>query len=94
VSKLFQVMARDYLRSLIVALISAAIAVPLICVLIFIPLGIASRTDDTTTALLIMAIPAAIFLLIMLGGGAETIFFVFFRRARRYDAIFEPLGLK
>lgn len=93
-SKLFQVITKDYLRSLIVALISAAIAVPLICVLIFVPLGIASRTDDATAALLIMAIPAAIFLLIIFGGGAGTIFFVFFRRARRYDAIFGPLGLK
>ncbi|MBN1813663.1 MAG: hypothetical protein JXA14_17620 [Anaerolineae bacterium] len=88
-----KVMAKDYLRSLIITLISAAIAIPLICVLIFVPLAIASRTDDTASALLIMVIPATCFLLIIFGGGMGTLFFVLRRRARQYDALFTPSGL-
>jgi hypothetical protein len=77
--KLGKTIAKDYARSLIIYVISAAIAIPLICALIFIPLAIASRTDDTTSALLIMVIPAICLLLIMFGGAAGTLFFAFGR---------------
>jgi hypothetical protein len=92
--KFAKIIAKDYLRSLIIALISAAIAIPLICALIFVPLAIASRTDDTTSALLIMVIPATCFLLIMFGGGIGALFFVLRRRANQYDALFTPFGLE
>ncbi len=92
--KLGKAIAKDYARSLIIYVISAAIAIPLICVLIFVPLAIASRTDDTTSALLIMVIPATCFFLIMFGGGIGALFFVLRRRANQYDALFTPLGLE
>jgi hypothetical protein len=91
--KLGKTIAKDYARSLVIYVISAAIVIPLICVLIFVPLAIASRTDDTASALLIMVIPATCFLLIIFGGGAGMLFFVLRRRARQYDALFAPLGL-
>jgi hypothetical protein len=93
VAKLVKVIAKDYLRALIVWLIAAAVATPLICGLVFVPVTIASRTSDATSALLIMAVPATCFLLILFGGGAGALFFVFRQRARRYDALFNPLGL-
>jgi hypothetical protein len=93
VAKFAKVIAKDYVRSIIVTLIAAAIALPLICALVFVPLAIASRTNDTTSALLIMVIPATCLLLILFGGGAGMLFFVFHRRANRYDALFNPLGL-
>jgi len=93
VFKLGKTIAKDYARSLIIYVIAAAIAIPLICVLIFVPLAIASRTDNTANALLIMVIPATCFLLIIFGGGAGTLFFVLRRRAKQYDALFTPLGL-
>jgi hypothetical protein len=92
--KLGKIIAQDYVRSLIITLISAAIAIPLICALIFVPLAIASRTDDTTSALLIMIIPATCFFLILFGGGIGALFFVLRRRANQYDALFTPLGLE
>jgi hypothetical protein len=87
-------MAKDYVRSLIITVISAAIVIPLVCVMIFVPLAIANQTNDTTTALLIMIVPATCFLLIMFGGAIGTLFFVFRRRANQYDALFNPLGLE
>ena len=92
--KFAKIIAKDYLRSFIITLISAAIAIPLICALIFVPLAIASRTDDTTSALLIMVIPATCFFLILFGGGLGALFFVLRRRANQYDALFTPLGLE
>ena len=92
--KLGQTIVKDYARSLIITLISATIAIPLICVLIFVPVAIASRTDDTTSALLIMVIPATCFLLILFGGGIGALFFVLRRRANQYDALFTPFGLE
>jgi hypothetical protein len=94
VSKFFKMLAKDYMRSLIITLISTVIAVPLVCVLIFIPLAIAARAEDSTTAMWVAIASAVIFLLILFGGGAAFLLIVFFRRARRYNAIFEPLGLK
>ena len=93
-SKFFKMLAKDYMRSLIITLISAVIAVPLVCVLIFVPLAIATRAEDSTTAMWVAVISAVIFLLIVFGGGAAMLLFVFLRRAKRYDAIFGPLGLK
>lgn len=91
--KLGKAIAKDYARSLIIYAISAAIAIPLICGLVFVPLAIAGRTNDATSALLIMTIPATCFLLIMFGGTVVTLFFVLRRRAIQYDALFNPLGL-
>jgi hypothetical protein len=92
--KLFKTMLQDHLRAVIISLISAVIAIPLICACIFIPIAIANQANDETSALLIMVIPACLFLLIMIGGSFGTIFFVFSRRARQYDGIFAPLGLE
>jgi hypothetical protein len=92
--KLFKTMLQDRLRAVIISLVSAVIAIPLICACIFIPIAIANQTNDETTALLLMVIPACIFLLIVIGGSFGTIFFVFSRRGRQYDDIFTPLGLE
>jgi hypothetical protein len=92
--KFAKIIAKDYARSVIIYVISAAIVIPLICVLILIPLAIASRTNDTTSALLIMVISATCFFLILFGGGIGTLFFVLRRRANQYDALFTPLGLE
>jgi hypothetical protein len=92
--RIFRAIAKDYLRSLIIAFISAAIVIPLACVLVFIPLGIAVQTEDTTTGMLFLVISVTLFLLILIGGGLGIIPFVFLRRTRQYDAIFAPLGLK
>ena len=92
--KLFKTMLQDHLRAIIISLISAVIAIPLICACIFIPIAIANQANDETTALLIMVIPACLFLLIMIGGSFGAVFFVFSRRARQYDGIFAPLGLE
>jgi hypothetical protein len=91
---LFKVMLKDRLKAIIISLISAAIAIPLICACTFVPIAIANQTNDETTALLIMVIPACLFLIVMIGGSFGTLFFVFSRRAKQYDAIFAPLGLE
>jgi hypothetical protein len=91
--KLFNAMLRDHLKAIIISLVSTVIAVPLICACMFIPLAIASQSNDETTALLIMVIPACLFLLLTIGGSFGVLFFVLTRRAKQYDAIFAPLGL-
>lgn len=91
--KLGKTIAKDYARSLIIYVISAAIAIPLVCALIFIPVAVATQTNDTTSALLIMVIPATCLLLILFGGGVGMLYFVLRRRANQYDALFTPLGL-
>ena len=93
-SKFFKMLAKDYMRSIIITLISAAIAVPLVCGLIFVLLTIVNNIDDSNTAMWAAIIAGIAFLLILFGGGAAFLLFVFFGRARRYNAIFEPLGLK
>lgn len=93
-SKFLKVLAKDHLRSFIITLISAAIAIPIICALIFVPLVIANNINDPTTSTLVMIIPAVIFFIIISVGPPVVIILVFFRRARKYDTIFGPLGLK
>lgn len=93
-SKLLGALAKDYARSLIVTLVSAAIVIPLFCVLILVPLWFANRPGiDSKTALWVMIIPAICFLLIVIGGAWGTFFFSQRRRAKRYDEILTPLGL-
>jgi hypothetical protein len=93
-SKLFGAITKDYARSLIITLVSAAIVIPLFCVLIIIPLWFANRPGtDSTTALWVMIVPAVCFLFIVIGGAWGTLFFTLRRRAKRYDEILTPLGL-
>jgi hypothetical protein len=77
-------------RSLTIYLIAVLIAVPLVCLLVFVPLLLVGRFDLSPWYLII---PAGLFLLILWGGAPAVIVLVLYRRARHLDTVFTPLGL-
>jgi hypothetical protein len=89
-SKFLQAISKDYARGLVITLISVIIVVPLSCVLVFIPLGMVSRSNASIWWLIV---PVGLFLIIMLGGGWGAIGWSFYRRMRWLDSVFTPLGL-
>jgi hypothetical protein len=92
-SKFVGELFRSRFRGLLIYLVSAAIVVPLGCLLIFLPLAIGSRIEDSTTSLLVMTVPPVLFTLILFGGGFGFLAWTIRRRAVRLDAAFTPLGL-
>ena len=89
-SKFLQAISKDYARGLVITLISVLVVVPLSCVLVFIPLGVVTRSNASIWWLIV---PVGLFLLIMLGGGWGAIGWSFYRRKRWLDSVFTPLGL-
>jgi len=93
-SKLGAAWFRGYVRSCLITLLSFAIVVPLSCVCIFIPLGVATNSDvDSTTGLLVLVVSASLFFLIVVGGAWGAFAGMLWRRARWLNAVFGPLGL-
>jgi hypothetical protein len=89
-SKFLQAISKDYVRGLVITLISVLVVVPLACVLVFIPLAMVTRSNASIWWLIV---PVGLFLLIMLGGGWGAIGWSFYRRKRWLDSVFTPLGL-
>lgn len=83
---------RGYLRATIIGVIAAAVVIPLGCVLIFIPMGIAVRGEGTTGTI-VLAISSTLFLLITVGGALLVAALIISRRVRWLDRLFTPLGL-
>ena len=88
--KLLQAQSKDYVRGLIVSLFAPVIAVPLACLLIFVPLWYYTNHNSSIWVLII---PAVLFLLIMFGGGFGALAWTFYRRKRWLDSLFTPWGL-
>ncbi|RLC57318.1 MAG: hypothetical protein DRI80_15130 [Chloroflexota bacterium] len=89
-SKLVGELFRSWFRGWLIYLVSAAIVVPLGCLLVFLPLGLVTRYD---ASIWVLIIPAALFFLILVGGGFGFLFWAIRRRAAQLDAAFTPLGL-
>jgi hypothetical protein len=89
-SKFLRAVSKDYMRGVVISLISTAIVIPLGCVLIFIPLWLVTQFD---TNIWVLIISAALFLLILFGGGFSALALTLYRRKRWLDAVFTPLGL-
>ena len=89
-STIFHEYGRGCGRSYIIQLVSAAIVIPLACVLIFVPLAFVGRGGQSIWFLII---PAGLFLFLLFGGGLAAIVVVVYRRTRQLDALFTPLGL-
>ena len=89
-SKFLSAVSKDYARSLVITLISVLVVVPLSCLLIFVPLGIVTRSNASIWWLIV---PAGLFLLIMIGGGWGALGLSLYRRKRWLDNVFNPLGL-
>ncbi|MCJ7622915.1 MAG: hypothetical protein MUO76_05395 [Anaerolineaceae bacterium] len=86
---------KSYQRGCLFTLIAAAIAIPLTCILVFIPVYFATRSGvSSSQSLWIMVIPASLYLLILIGGGAAAVLYFIRRRSRWMDDIFIPLGLE
>lgn len=77
-------------RSLGIQLVSVLIVVPLFCLFIVVPLYLVNQHDVDVW---VLAVSAGLFLLLLWGGGAGYLVLTVTRRARRLDALFEPLGL-
>jgi hypothetical protein len=93
-SKLLAAWSKDYLRSLIIGLVAAAVVIPLVCLCLFVPLSIAnSAGPNDTGALLLVVVSTGLFLLLMIGGSLGGLFLVTRRRAHWLDNTFTPLGL-
>ena len=90
-SKFVSAISKDYMRSLVITLISTAIIIPLACVLIFVPLWIVNGTNASIWYLIV---PAAVFLLLLYGGAFGALAWTFYRRKRWLDGVFTPLGLE
>ena len=88
--KLLQAQSKDYVRGLIVSLFAPVIAVPLACVLIFVPLWYYTNHNSSIWVLII---PAILFLFILFGGGFGVLAWTFYRRKRWLDSLFTPWGL-
>ena len=88
--KLLQAQSKDYVRGLIVSLFAPVIAVPLACVLIFVPLWYYTNHNSSIWVLII---PAILFLFILFGGGLGVLAWTFYRRKRWLDSLFTPWGL-
>ena len=89
-SKFLKAISKDYVRGLVISLISVLVVVPLTCLLIFIPLGVVSRSD---ASIWVLIVPAGLYLLIMLGGTWGAVGWSLYRRKRWLDSVFAPLGL-
>ncbi len=89
-SKFLSAVSKDYARGLVITLIAVLIVVPLTCLLVFVPLGLVTRSNANIWWLIV---PVGLYLLIMLGGGWGAIGWSFYRRKRWLDAVFTPLGL-
>lgn len=89
-SKLFRAISKDYLRSVVIGLISTLIVVPLGCVLVFIPLWLVTQFD---TSIWVLIVSLGLFMLILFGGGFGALGLALYRRKRWLDVVFEPLGL-
>jgi hypothetical protein len=95
-SKLLTALTKDYLRSLIIGLVAAAIIIPLGCFCLFIPPTIAdSAGPDDTVAIWLLPVSIGLFFLVFMGGGLGAFFFLLRRPANwlKLDAAFTPLGL-
>ena len=92
-TKLLGELFRSEVRGGLVALLAAAIVLPLGCLLIFLPLAIGSRIADPTISTLVMSVPPVLFVLLLFGGGFGFLARTNRRRAALLDAIFNPLGL-
>ena len=94
-NKLLRTRMKDYQRGCVYYILAVIIAVPLTCVLVFLPVYFATRSGvSSSQSLLIMVIPMSLYLLILFGGGAGAMFYFIRRRSRwLYDA-FTPLGLE
>jgi hypothetical protein len=90
-SAFFRSASKDYMRSLVIGLIAAAIGLPLGCVCVLIPLGIVTTSDQASIWILI--VPMAAFLFLLFGGGIAVAGFSLYRRKSRLDSVFAPLGL-
>jgi hypothetical protein len=90
-SKLLKAWSLAQGRSVIVALIAAAIVVPLGCLLVFVPLWLVTRAD---LGIGILIVSASVYVLILNGGVFGTLVWILRRRKRRLDAAFTPLGLE
>ncbi|MCP4539144.1 MAG: hypothetical protein GY832_18565 [Chloroflexi bacterium] len=89
-SKFLSAISKDYARSFVITLISVLVVVPLTCLLIFVPLGIVTRSNASIWWLIV---PAGLFLLITIGGAWGTLGLSLYRRKRWLDTVFVPLGL-
>lgn len=95
VKKMGQAWFKDYQRGCSIQVISIAIAIPLLCLCIFVPLFFANRPGVSSEASLwIMVVPASLFLLIMFGGGFGAIFYSIRRRTKWLDEAFASFGLE
>lgn len=82
---------RGYGRNMTVRIIALAIMLPMLCVCIFVPLGMVNRLELSIWWLII---PAASFLLVLIGGSLGTIAVVLYRRTRGLDQVALPLGMQ
>lgn len=89
-SKFLRAVSKDYMRSVVISLASAAIVVPLGCVLVFVPIWLVTTFD---TSIWVLIVPLVLYVLILFGGGFGALALVFYRRKRWLDAVFIPLGL-
>jgi hypothetical protein len=81
-------------RSIVVYLIAAAIVIPLACVMVFIPLGFATRAKPGNNApMILFALSTLTFLALLFGGTTAVAAWIMIRRKRWLDDAFVPLGL-
>jgi len=88
--KLAKEIGRGYARSSVIWLISAAIVIPLTCVLICLPLWLVTRQD---APMWVLILSGGLFLLLLFGSIPVVLFVAYQKRKKKLDAIFLPLGL-
>ncbi len=89
---MFKAMSTDYKRRLIVSALSTFIAVPLVCVCVFIPAGVFLSTPNASVWTLI--IPAGLLCLLIVVGPVVTLLLTMYQRKRWLDTILAPYGLQ
>lgn len=88
--KLAKEIGRSYARSSVIWLISAAIVIPLTCVLICLPLWLVTRQD---APMWVLILSGGLFLLLLFGSIPVVLYIAYRKRKKKLDAIFLPLGL-
>ena len=81
-------------RSIAMYLVAAAIVIPLACVMVFIPLGFATRAEPGNNApMILFALSTLAFLALLFGGTTAIAAWIMIRRKRWLDDAVVPLGL-
>jgi hypothetical protein len=78
-------------RAATIRIVAVIVVVPLFCILILLPLGLAIQTEVHPGWL---AVPAGLFLLLLFGGGFGALAWILARRRKHLDAVCTPLGLR